>query len=214
MRYLTFALTKGRLAKKTMELLGQLGITCEEIQDKNSRKLIFVNEELKLKFFLAKGPDVPTYVEYGAADIGVVGKDTILEEGRKVHEVCDLGFGKCRMCVCGPKSAEELLKHHELIRVATKYPKIAKDYFYNKKHQTVEIIKLNGSIELAPLVGLSEVIVDIVETGSTLRENGLEVLEEICPLSARMIVNPVSMRMENERIKELLVKLRTVLQEG
>lgn len=214
MRYLTFALTKGRLAKKTMELLEQLGITCEEIQDKNSRKLIFVNEELKLKFFLAKGPDVPTYVEYGAADIGVVGKDTILEEGRKVHEVCDLGFGKCRMCVCGPKSAAEYLKHHELIRVATKYPRIAKDYFYNKKHQTVEIIKLNGSIELAPLVGLSEVIVDIVETGSTLRENGLDVLEEVCPLSARMIVNPVSMRMENERIKDLLAKLRTVLQEG
>ena len=214
MRYLTFALTKGRLAKKTMELLEQLGITCEEIQDKNSRKLIFVNEELKLKFFLAKGPDEPTYVEYGAADIGVVGKDTILEEGRKVHEVCDLGFGKCRMCVCGPASAAEYLKHHELIRVATKYPKIAKDYFYNKKHQTVEIIKLNGSIELAPLVGLSEVIVDIVETGSTLRENGLDVLEEVCPLSARMIVNPVSMRMENERIKDLLAKLRTVLQEG
>ncbi len=214
MRYLTFALTKGRLAKKTMELLEQLGITCEEIQDKNSRKLIFVNEELKLKFFLAKGPDVPTYVEYGAADIGVVGKDTILEEGRKVHEVCDLRFGACRMCVCGPKSAEELLQHRELIRVATKYPNIAKDYFYNHKHQTVEIIKLNGSIELAPLVGLSEVIVDIVETGSTLRENGLEVLEEVCPLSARMIVNPVSMRMENERIKELLTKLRTILQEG
>ncbi len=118
------------------------------------------------------------------------------------------------MCVCGPESAKELLKHRELIRVATKYPKIAKDYFYNKKHQTVEIIKLNGSIELAPLVGLSEVIVDIVETGSTLRENGLGVLEEVCPLSARMIVNPVSMRMENERIKELLTKLRTVLQEG
>ena len=214
MRYLTFALTKGRLAKKTMELLEQLGITCDEIQDKTSRKLIFVNEELKLKFFLAKGPDVPTYVEYGAADIGVVGKDTILEEGRKVHEVCDLGFGKCRMCVCGPVSAAEYLKHHELIRVATKYPRIAKDYFYNKKHQTVEIIKLNGSIELAPLVGLSEVIVDIVETGSTLRENGLDVLEEVCPLSARMIVNPVSMRMENERIKDLLAKLRTVLQEG
>lgn len=213
MRYLTFALTKGRLAKKTMELLEQLEITCEEIQDKNSRKLIFINEELKLKFFLAKGPDVPTYVEYGAADIGVVGKDTILEEDRNVHEVCDLGFGVCRMCVCGPKEAAEHLKHHELIRVATKYPKIAKDYFNNKKHQTVEIIKLNGSIELAPLVGLSEVIVDIVETGSTLRENGLEVLEEVCPLSARMIVNPVSMRMENERIKELLAKLRTVLQE-
>ena len=209
MRYLTFALTKGRLANKTMELLEQLGITCEEIRDKDSRKLIFVNEELKLKFFLAKGPDVPTYVEYGAADIGVVGKDTILEEGRKVHEVLDLGYGKCRMCVCGYKESESLLKHHELIRVATKYPNIAKDYFYNTKHQTVEIIKLNGSIELAPIVGLSEVIVDIVETGSTLKENGLEVLEEVCPLSARMIVNPVSMRMESERINTLLMKLRT-----
>lgn len=210
MRYLTFALGKGRLAKQTLELFEKIGITCEEING-DSRKLIFINEELKLRFFLAKGPDVPTYVEYGAADIGVVGKDTILEEGRKVHEVLDLGYGSCRMCVCGPKDAAPLLKHHELIRVATKYPKIAKDYFYNTKHQTVEIIKLNGSIELAPIVGLSEVIVDIVETGSTLKENGLEVLEEVCPLSARMIVNPVSMRMESERIRELLTRLRTVI---
>lgn len=209
MRYLTFALGKGRLANQTLELFEKIGITCEEMKDKNSRKLIFTNEELKLRFFLAKGPDVPTYVEYGAADIGVVGKDTILEEGRKVHEVLDLGYGKCKMCVCGYKDAAPLLQHHELIRVATKYPNIAKDYFYNKKHQTVEIIKLNGSIELAPIVGLSEIIVDIVETGSTLRENGLEVLEEVCPLSARMIVNPVSMRMESERIKNLLMKLRT-----
>ena len=209
MRYLTFALGKGRLANQTLELFEKIGITCEEMKDKNSRKLIFTNEELKLRFFLAKGPDVPTYVEYGAADIGVVGKDTILEEGRKVHEVLDLGYGKCKMCVCGYKDAVPLLQHHELIRVATKYPNIAKDYFYNKKHQTVEIIKLNGSIELAPIVGLSEVIVDIVETGSTLRGNGLEVLEEVCPLSARMIVNPVSMRMESERIKNLLMKLRT-----
>ena len=211
MRYLTFALGKGRLANKTLELFEKVGITCEEMKDKDSRKLIFVNEELKLRFFLSKGPDVPTYVEYGAADLGVVGKDTILEEGRKVHEVLDLGYGKCRMCVCGPKEAAPLLEHHELIRVATKYPNIAKDHFYNKKHQTVEIIKLNGSIELAPIVGLSEVIVDIVETGSTLRENGLTILEEVCPLSARMIVNPVSMRMESERIKDLLMKLRTVI---
>ena len=208
MRYLTFALGKGRLAKQTLDLFEKLGITCEEMKDKDSRKLIFTNEELKLRFFLAKGPDVPTYVEYGAADIGVVGKDTILEEGRKVHEVLDLGYGKCKMCVCGYKDAAPLLQHHELIRVATKYPNIAKDYFYNTKHQTVEIIKLNGSIELAPIVGLSEVIVDIVETGSTLRENGLEVLEEVCPLSARMIVNPVSMRMESARIKDLLTRLR------
>ena len=211
MRYLTFALTQGRLANKTLDMFEKIGITCEEMRDKDSRKLIFTNEELKLRFFLAKGPDVPTYVEYGAADIGIVGKDTILEEGRKVHEVLDLGYGKCRMCICGPKEAEDLLKHHELIRVATKYPNIAKDYFYNVKHQTVEIIKLNGSIELAPIVGLSEVICDIVETGSTLRENGLTVLEEVCPLSARMIVNPVSMRMESERIKDLIQRLRTVI---
>ncbi|MBQ2803371.1 MAG: ATP phosphoribosyltransferase, partial [Lachnospiraceae bacterium] len=150
-------------------------------------------------------------VEYGAADIGVVGKDTILEENRNVYEVLDLGFGKCRMCVCGPESARELLQHHERIRVASKYPNIAKDYFYNKKHQTVDIIKLNGSVELGPLVELSDVIVDIVETGSTLKENGLNVLEEICPLSARMIVNPVSMQMKSERIKALVGAIRKKL---
>ncbi len=210
-RYLTIALTKGRLAKKTLELLEQAGITCEEMKDPSSRKLIFVNHKQKLKFFLAKGPDVPTYVEYGAADIGVVGKDTLAEEGRKMYEVLDLGFGKCRMCVCGPAGAREKLNHQEQIRVATKYPDIAKDYFYNRKHQTVEIIKLNGSIELAPLVGLSEVIVDIVETGSTLRENGLEVLEEIMPLSARMVVNQVSMKLEHERITGLIRDLQAVL---
>ena len=212
MRYLTFALGKGRLANKTLETFEKIGITCEEMKDKNTRKLIFVNEELKLRFFLAKGPDVPTYVEYGAADIGIVGKDTILEEARNIYEVLDLGFGKCRMCICGPKESKELLQHHELIRVATKYPRIAKDYFYNKKHQTVEIIKLNGSIELAPIVGLAEVICDIVETGSTLRENGLEVLEEVCPLSARMVVNQVSMKMENERITRLIQQLRPLIQ--
>ena len=212
-RYLTFALGKGRLANKTLETFEKIGITCEEMKDKNTRKLIFVNEELKLRFFLAKGPDVPTYVEYGAADIGIVGKDTILEEARNIYEVLDLGFGKCRMCICGPKEAKDLLQHHELIRVATKYPRIAKDYFYNKKHQTVEIIKLNGSSEVAPIGGLSEVICDIVETGSTLRENGLDVLEEVCPLSARMVVNQVSMKMENERITKLITDLKAVLQE-
>ena len=214
MRYLTFALGKGRLANKTLETFEKIGITCEEMKDKKTRKLIFVNEELKLRFFLAKGPDVPTYVEYGAADIGIVGKDTILEEARNIYEVLDLGFGKCRMCICGPKESKELLQHHELIRVATKYPRIAKDYFYNKKHQTVEIIKLNGSIELAPIVGLAEVICDIVETGSTLRENGLEVLEEVCPLSARMVVNQVSMKMEHERITKLITDLKSVLKEA
>ena len=213
MRYLTVALAKGRLADKAMDLFERAGISCEEMKDKSSRKLIFTNEELKIRFFLAKANDVPTYVEYGAADIGIAGKDTILEEGRKLYEVIDLGMGRCRMCVCGPASASERLKHHELIRVATKYPNIAKDYFYNKKHQTVEIIKLNGSIELAPIVGLSEVIVDIVETGSTLKENGLVVLEEVCPLSARMVVNQVSMKRENARITSLIQTFKQLLRE-
>ena len=212
MRYITIALSKGRLAQKALDMFEHIGITCDEMKDESTRKLIFVNEELGIKFFLAKPSDVPTYVEYGAADIGIVGKDTILEEGRKLYEVLDLKTGKCRMCVCGPAVAKEKLMHHELIRVASKYPNIAKDYFYNKKHQTVEIIKLNGSVELAPIVGLSEVIVDIVETGATLKENGLEVLEEVCPLSARMVVNQVSMKMENERINRIINDLRKYLE--
>ena len=211
MEYITFALAKGRLAKHTLSLLEKIGITCEEMKDEKTRKLIFVNEELGFKFFLSKASDVPTYVELGAADIGVVGKDTILEAGRKLYEVLDLNCGKCRMCVAGPASAREKLNDGSLIRVASKYPGIAKDYFYNKKHQTVEIIKLNGSIELAPIVGLSEVICDIVETGSTLRENGLSVLEEVCPLSARVVVNQVSMKMENERITKLIRDLKKVI---
>ena len=210
-RYLTIALCKGRVANQTMDLLEKLGIHCEEIKDKSTRKLIFVDEEHKLKFFLAKGPDVPTYVEYGAADLGVVGSDIIDEEHRSVLEVLELGFGKCRMCVCGPKSANELLKHREQIRVATKYPVIAKDYFHNTKYQTVDIIKLNGSVELGPIVELSDVIVDIVETGSTLRENGLDVLEEICPISSRLIVNKVSMKMQKERIESLIEEIDKAL---
>ena len=213
MRYLTIALTKGRLAKKTLDLFRKVGIAADGADDKDTRKLIFTNEELGVRFFLAKGPDVPTYVAYGAADIGIVGRDTILEEGRQIYEVLDLGYGKCRMCICGPESAREKLNSGEQIRVATKYPNIAKDYFLNRRHQTVEIIKLNGSIELAPIVGLSEVICDIVETGTTLRENGLTVLEEVCPLSARVVVNQVSMKMENERITALITSLKNALNE-
>ena len=205
-------MVKNNGREEISDLCTRQGASC--IKDPDTRKLIFVNEELKLRFFLAKGPDVPTYVEYGAADIGIVGKDTILEEARNIYEVLDLGFGKCRMCICGPESARSLLQHHEQIRVATKYPRIARDYFYNKKHQTVEIIKLNGSIELAPIVGLSEVICDIVETGTTLKENGLTVLEEVCPLSARVVVNQVSMKMESERISELIQKLKKVIKEA
>ena len=208
-RYLTIALCKGRVANQTMELLENLGIRCDEIKDKSTRKLIFQDDEHKLRFFLAKGPDVPTYVEYDAADLGVVGSDIIEEEQRRVIELLDLGFGKCRMCVCGPKEAKELLMHREQIRVATKYPVIAKDYFHNKKYQTVDIIKLNGSVELGPIVELSDVIVDIVETGSTLRENGLDVLEEISPISSRLIVNRVSLKMQKERIEKLVEDIKS-----
>ena len=212
MRYITIALAKGRLAKQSMKILNQLDIKCEEMDDPDTRKLIFTDKENGFRFFLAKASDVPTYVEHGAADIGIVGKDTIVEENRSLYEVLDLNLGKCRMCVAGPASARECLNNGSLIRVATKYPKIAKDYFNNTKHQTVEIIKLNGSVELAPIVGLSEVIVDIVETGSTLRENGLEVLEEILPLSARVVVNKVSMKMEQERITKLIRDMRAIIE--
>ena len=207
METLTIALTKGRLAGQTMELLAKAGYPCEEVGG-SSRKLIFENEELALRFFLAKGPDVPTYVEYGAADAGVVGSDIIMEEGRRVHEVRDLGFGRCRMCVCGPKEAEELLRHHEMIRVATKYPNIAREYFYNRKHQTVDIIKLNGSVELGPIVELADVIVDIVETGTTLKENGLEVIEEFKNISARLICNKTSFKFKNDDIRRIVQALK------
>lgn len=209
--YLTFALTKGRLADKTLALLEKCGIFCEEMKDKDTRKLIFTNEDLKLRFFLAKGPDVPTYVEHGVADIGVVGSDTILEENRRILEVLDLGFGKCRMCVCGPQSAAKLLEKRDMIKIATKYPHIARTYFNDIRRQSVDIIKLNGSIELAPIVGLADCIVDIVETGSTLRENGLVILEEIEDLSARMVVNRMSMRLHKKRINTLIDRIREEL---
>ena len=210
-RYITIALAKGRLAEQTLDLFEKSGITCDEIRDKKTRKLIFQNPELKVRFFMSKTSDVPTYVEYGAADMGVVGADTIIEEHRKVLEVLDLGLGRCDMCVAGPAAAKDDLLNGRIRRVATKYHYIAKDYFYEKKHQTVEIVKLNGSVELAPIVGLSEVIVDIVETGSTLRANGLEVLETICPLSARVIVNEAGMKLESERILKLINALKEAL---
>ena len=148
MRYLTIALAKGRLANHAVDLFEKIGVTCDEIKDKDTRKLIFTNEELKIKFFLSKPSDVPTYVEYGAADIGIVGKDTILEENRKLFEVLDLGLGKCRMCVCGPESAAEKLKNHELIRVATKYPHIAKNYFLMKRDRLLRLSNLMVQLNL------------------------------------------------------------------
>jgi len=206
MKYLTFALAKGRLAEKALDMLEPIGITCDEIK-KGSRKLIFTNEQSMVKFFLAKASDVPTYVEQGAADIGIVGKDTIMEEHRNLYEVMDLGFGKCKFAVAGYPEIKQKLQKSNNIRVATKYPNVATEYF-KQKHQSVEIIKLHGSVELGPIVGLSDVIVDIVETGSTLKANGLEVLYDICPLSARIVVNRVSMKTQHERIAEILKGLK------
>ena len=208
MRYITFALAKGRLAKKAMEMLELAGITCEEMKDETSRKLIFVNEELKLKFFLAKASDVPTYVEYGAADIGVVGKDTILEEGRNLYEVMDLGIGKCRMCVAGPANFAD--DESRALRVATKFVNIARDH-YERRGRDIDIVKLNGSIELAPILGLSDVIVDIVETGTTLKENDLTVIEEFMPISARFIANKASYKFKYAQLTELLNKMKEAL---
>lgn len=211
MKYLTIALAKGRLAELSVKILMDLGYNCSEVLEK-TRKLIFTDEEHKLKFILVKASDVATYVEYGAADIGIVGRDTILEEGRNVYEMVDLKFGKCRMCVCGPAELKGKLGEHAPLRVASKYTNIAKDYF-DSKDMTIELIKLNGSVELAPLTNLSDVIVDIVETGKTLFENGLDVLEEICPLSARIIVNRVSAKMERERISKIVSAMKAKVNE-
>jgi len=209
---ITIALAKGRLAELSVEIFNSIGLDCSEM-NKKTRKLIFTDEEHKIKFIMVKATDVPTYVEYGAADIGIVGKDTLLEEGRNLYEMVDLKFGACRMVVAGPGELKGKLDDLNNKRVATKYPNIAKDYFQNKKGQTIEVIKLNGSVELAPLVGLSEVIVDIVESGKTLKENGLVVLEEICDISARLVVNRVSMKMKKDRIMDIVEKIKKKVQE-
>ncbi len=211
MEYITVALAKGRLGDYAAEIFGKAGYDISCLEDKG-RKLIFTDEVGKIKYILVKASDVPCYVEYGAADIGVVGKDTILEEGRSLYEVLNLNFGKCRMCVCGPKEAKEKLKSRvSSLKVATKYPNIARSYFKDVKKQSPDIIKLNGSIELAPIVGLSDVIVDIVESGKTLEENGLGVLEEVCQLSARLIVNKVSMKMKKQ-IMPMIEKVKAVIE--
>lgn len=208
--YITVALAKGRLAELSINIFEKLGFDVQEMKSK-TRKLIFTDEKNKFKFILVKASDVPVYVEYGAADIGVVGKDTLLESGKDVYEIMDLGFGKCRMAVAGPLEMRDKLVGRNIMRVASKYPHIARDYFHRVKGQTVDIIKLNGSVELGPLVGLSDVIVDIVESGKTLKENGLEVLEDVCELSARLVVNRVSLKMHRERILKLMSDIKSEL---
>lgn len=211
MRYLTIALSKGRLTDLSVGLLEGIGIDCSEYKDE-SRKLIFTDEKNMIKFFLVKPADVPTYVEYGAADLGIVGKDTLLEEGRHLYEVLNLGFAACRMVLAGPQELKGNLDRLNNKRVATKYPRIAREYFEHKRRESIEVIHLSGSVELAPLVGLSEVIVDLVESGRTLKENGLVILDVIADISARLVVNRVSMKMESERIGNIIEGLKKQLE--
>jgi len=213
LRYLSIAMSKGRLTDYSIKLFENIGIDCTELKSA-TRKLVLLDEKNKIKFFLAKPSDVPTYVEYGAADIGIVGKDTLLEAGRNLYEVLNLGFAKCKMCLAGPENLVN--KPDGLInkRVGTKYPNIARDYFELKRHESIEIIKLNGSVELAPLVGLSEFIVDLVESGKTLKENGLVVMDIIAEISARMVVNRVSLKMQSDRITRIIEGLRMQVERG
>ena len=203
------ALPKGRLGEKVYGMFEKAGFECPSILETN-RKLIFENEATGIRFFWVKPSDVAIYVERGAADLGVAGKDILLEYEPDVYELLDLGIGKCRMAVAGKRGFYD--NTESTLRVATKFCNIAKNY-YASQCRDIDIIKLNGSIELAPILNLSDVIVDIVETGSTLKANGLTVLEEICDLSARMVVNQVSLKMEQERIRKLIYDLRKLKQQ-
>ena len=211
MRPLRLALTKGRLEQDTVGLLERMGCDCEALRNKG-RKLIIPIPGRNIDVVLAKAADVITYIEHGVCDIGVVGKDTILEHGLAFYEVLDLGFGKCRFALAGPEGAD-FYSGYSSKRIATKYPKVAREFF-EKKGMDVEIIKIEGSVELAPLLGLSDAIVDIVETGNTLRENGLRVIEEICPVSARMIINIASMKLRKQEIERLIQDIENVMGKG
>lgn len=196
---MNIALPKGRLGEKVYQILEEAGYACPSIREEN-RKLVFENPETGVRYFWVKPSDVAIYVERAAADIGIAGRDILLEYQPEVYELADLGVGKCRMCVAGKKGARE--SRNQTLRVATKFPKIAKSY-YSALSRDIDIIKLHGSIELAPLLGLSDVIVDIVETGKTLLENDLEVKETIVPISARLIANKVSYKFNHEEITRL-----------
>lgn len=209
--WITFALPKGRILEDSMELFAQIGITCPEMSEK-SRKLVFENSALKFRFMAVRATDVPTYVEYGCADLGVVGKDTLLEQGKDLYEPVDMKFGYCRLVVAEPKNlqAEDNPLNWSNIRVATKYPNITERYFAKKGIQ-VELIKLYGSIELAPLVGLSERIVDLVSTGNTLKANDMVEVETIAEVTSRLIVNRASLKTKHERIGKIIADLEGVV---
>lgn len=206
--FINIALPKGRLGEKVYNLFEKLGYGCPSIHD-NSRKLVFEDEKNHVRYFWVKPSDVAIYVEYGVADVGVVGKDILLEQNPDVYELLDLGFGKCRMAVAGKKG--ERISTDRTVRVATKFPNIAKKYFAATSRE-IDIIKLNGSIELAPILGMSDVIVDIVETGTTLKENDLEVFETIVPISARFIANKTGFRFKNEQIEKMRSQLQAEIE--
>lgn len=208
MRKLRIALTKGRLEKQTVALFEKMGLDCTELHNKGRRLILPVGD---YEAVLAKAADVVTYVEHGVCDIGVVGRDTIVEYGKSFYEVCDLGLGKCDFCLAGKKGAS-FYGGYNVKRIATKYPNVARAFFQSKG-MDVNIIKIEGSVELAPLLDLSDAIVDIVETGTTLRENGLEVYEKIMTISARVIVNTASMKLRREEIDAFVEKIGKASQE-
>ena len=212
MSKLTIALSKGRLAKDAINLMQECGMDMSYV-DMKSRKLIFEDAQGKVSVILVKPTDVPTYVERGVADIGVVGKDTLMEQDANIYEMLDLGFGKCKLALAGYEGALDNKNGDFVLRIATKYPNIIRD-IYEIRGRHVDIIKLNGSVELGPLVGLSDVIFDIVESGSTLRENGLSVLEQICDISARLIVNKVSLKVKREEIVPLVDAMKRQLEKS
>ncbi len=210
--WITIAIPKGRILEESVELFGKIGIDCRELLS-DSRKLIFENAEQRMRYMIVRATDVPTYVEYGSADLGIVGKDTLMEQGKDVYEPLDLKFGYCRMMVAEPAN---LAKNDDPsgwsnVRIATKYPHVTESYFASKGIQ-VEIIKLYGSIELAPLVGLTERIVDLVSTGETMRQNGLVEVEHIADITTRLIVNRASLKTKHERISGIIQGLEKVLQ--
>ncbi|MDE5764522.1 MAG: ATP phosphoribosyltransferase [Ruminococcus sp.] len=199
-RPIRIALTKGRLEKDTVRLLESMGFDCTAVREKG-RKLILPVPDAELEVVLAKANDVITYVEHGVCDMGVVGKDTIMEMKGKFFELIDLGFGRCRFALA-TKKGSDFYSGYGIKTIATKYPNVARSFF-EKKGMDTDIIKIEGSVELAPILGLADGIVDIVETGTTLRENGLEVIEDVAPISARLIVNTVSLKMRQAEIEKL-----------
>ena len=203
MKPLRIALTKGRLEKDTVALFEKMGYDCEAVRNKGRRLILPVGDSLEV--VLAKAADVITYVEHGVCDVGVVGKDTIMENGSSFYEVLDLGFGRCRFALAAPQGAD-FWSGYSARTIATKYPATARAFF-ESRGMDVDIIKIEGSVELAPLLGLSDAIVDIVETGTTLRENGLEIVEEFCPISARLIVNVASLKLRKREIEALVSRM-------